>query len=95
MLATLVAPEKRAMPSQSWRQDYAPRPIISHQFRKPDKRPASVISVAFAGTALVPLALLLVGLQHIKVNLKVSQPVLNPRGLKIGLLQHFAARAVH
>jgi len=40
--------------------DKGPLPEIHHQFRAPEKRPQSVISLVFAGLALAPILVLLV-----------------------------------
>eukprot|EP00742_Colponemidia_sp_Colp-10_P002835 GILJ01003029.1.p1 GENE.GILJ01003029.1~~GILJ01003029.1.p1 ORF type:complete len:664 (+),score=146.33 GILJ01003029.1:1-1992(+) len=47
----------------------AKAPEIEHQFRPSEKRPASLISLAFSGMVLIPFVLLLLGLLTSRVNL--------------------------
>ena len=51
---------------------YGPKPEIVHQFRVPGKRPPEVISLFFAGVAVLPLLGLVYGLYNSGVNFKVS-----------------------
>ncbi|GJP75545.1 hypothetical protein CLOP_g5978 [Closterium sp. NIES-67] len=49
---------------------FAAKPEIAHIFRKPDSRPAFVVSYTFVALVLLPLVVLLVGLAVLGVNLK-------------------------
>lgn len=53
---------------------FAPKPIIEHLFRKPDKRPLEALSFLFAAIAALPLFGLVLSLYNYNVNLKVRQP---------------------
>lgn len=52
--------------------DASQKPEIHHMFRKPDKRPPAIVSLAFAAIAAAPLGFLVLRLAQIGVNLKVD-----------------------
>ncbi|CAI5469693.1 unnamed protein product [Closterium sp. Yama58-4] len=68
-VAPETAPKLPARP-ESLVERFAAKPEIAHIFRKPDPRPAVVVSYSFVALALLPLVLLLVGLAVLGVNLK-------------------------
>jgi len=49
---------------------YDPLPVIEHAFRKPEKRPPLVISLAFTGLVLSPFLVLFIGLVWVGANMK-------------------------
>ncbi|CAI5511451.1 unnamed protein product [Closterium sp. Naga37s-1] len=55
---------------ESLAERFSAKPEIAHIFRKPDSRPAFVVSYSFVALVLLPLVVLLVGLAVLGVNLK-------------------------
>ncbi|CAI5481245.1 unnamed protein product [Closterium sp. Yama58-4] len=68
-VAPETAPKLPARP-ESLAERFAAKPEIAHIFRKPDPRPAFVVSYSFVALVLLPLVVLLVGLAVLGVNLK-------------------------
>eukprot|EP00475_Leptophrys_vorax_P044736 TRINITY_DN9069_c0_g1_i1.p1 TRINITY_DN9069_c0_g1~~TRINITY_DN9069_c0_g1_i1.p1 ORF type:complete len:702 (-),score=75.51 TRINITY_DN9069_c0_g1_i1:195-2222(-) len=70
-------------------QRFAPQAEISHIFRKPEKRPAFVVSYTFVALVFLPLVILLVGLAILGVNLKAfpsgGVPLLSAFGFHGGI----------
>ncbi|CAI5989965.1 unnamed protein product [Closterium sp. NIES-65] len=64
-----TAPKLPARP-ESLAERFSAKPEIAHIFRKPDSRPAFVVSYSFVALVLLPLVVLLVGLAVLGVNLK-------------------------
>ncbi|CAI7739575.1 unnamed protein product [Closterium sp. NIES-54] len=64
-----TAPKLPARP-ESLAERFSAKPEITHIFRKPDSRPAFVVSYSFVALVLLPLVVLLVGLAVLGVNLK-------------------------
>lgn len=66
----------RAPAARQSRTDiYAPKPVISHLFRQPDKRPMEALSYLFAGLAALPLLGLVFSLHQCGANVEVTASI--------------------
>lgn len=75
----------------SWmKQSYDPLPVITHEFRQPEKRPPSVVSDAFTVLAIIPLILLIGIWLKLGVNFSDFPFSLASLGFHTGLTLIFA-----
>ncbi|GAB1602914.1 dolichyl-diphosphooligosaccharide--protein glycosyltransferase subunit 2-like [Argonauta hians] len=65
----LTFPESNVPPKQTVNQ-YAPKPVIKHEFKRPEKRPPKLVSFVF--TALVALPLLILFILWGKIGVNIS-----------------------
>lgn len=64
----LTFPESTA-PKKTVLDQYAPKPIIKHEFKAPEKRPAMVVSTIFTVLVAVPLLILFILWARLGVNI--------------------------
>jgi len=74
-----------ASPRKDHSADYKPRPVITHMFREPEKRPSTLVSNAFTILVILPLLLLFVLWGKLGVNLSNFPFSLHAIGFHAGL----------